>query len=126
MIVFEGKRGMLDRIKAVRMALGINQGEFAKRIGLTQTAMSMIVVGKSKLTEKNIKLICVTFNVNEEWLRTGKGEMFCSASPYEKELLDVFGRLSDDSQEFLLDMAKNLLRKQDRVRNEGDAGLTAP
>jgi transcriptional regulator with XRE-family HTH domain len=107
---------MLNRIRVVCKALNINQGTFAKRIGLTQTGMSMIMVGKTNLTEKNIKIICATFNVNEEWLRTGQGEMFCTSSPYEKELLDIFARLSDDSQEFLLDMAKGLLRKQDKAR----------
>jgi DNA-binding XRE family transcriptional regulator len=103
---------MLNRLKEIRRTLGLNQTSFAKRIGLTQTALSMIEVGKSAFTEKNIKLICVTFNIDENWLRTGRGTMFLSASPYEKELLDIFSRLSPDTQEFLLEMARNLLKKQ--------------
>jgi len=82
-------------------------------MGLTQTHLSMIELEKSTLTEKNIKLICATFAVNEDWLRTGKGEMFGSASPYEKELLDVFEKLTEDTQEFILDMARNLLKRQE-------------
>jgi transcriptional regulator with XRE-family HTH domain len=78
---------MVDRIRAIRKELGVNQGEFARRIGLTQAGMSLIELGKSKLTEQNVKLICVTFNADEHWLRTGEGEMFGSLSPYEKELL---------------------------------------
>ncbi|GHU20981.1 hypothetical protein FACS1894164_00090 [Spirochaetia bacterium] len=108
----------IDRIRAIRKSLCINQGEFARRIGLTQTAMSMIEVGKSKLTEKNIKLICTTFNVNEEWFRTGEGEIFLSPSPYEKELVDVFSHLMPDTQEFLLEMARALLQKQ-KKQQEG-------
>jgi len=103
---------ILDRIRLVRKALNLKQGEFAGRIGLTQTALSMIELEKVALTDKNIKLICVTFAVNEDWLRTGNGEMFISLSPYEKELLDVYGKLTADTQEFILDMARNLLKRQ--------------
>jgi len=107
---------ILDRIRLVRKVLGLKQGEFAARIGLTQTAMSMIEVERVALTEKNIKLICATFAVNEEWLRTGEGEMFGAMSPYEKELLEVFGKLTEDTQEFILDMARNLLKRQEKQR----------
>jgi transcriptional regulator with XRE-family HTH domain len=105
---------ILDRIRAIRKTLDINQSEFAKRIGLTQTSMSMIEIGKSNLTEKHIKMICTTFNVQEKWLRSGNGEMFGSPSPYEKELVDILGQLTDDTQEFLLDMARNLLKRQEK------------
>ena len=74
----------------------------------------MIFLWKSPLTEKNIKLICATFAVDENWLRTGKGEMFGSVSPYEKELLEVFGKLTADTHEFILDMARNLLKRQEK------------
>jgi transcriptional regulator with XRE-family HTH domain len=104
---------ILDRIRQVRKTLGLKQGEFASRIGLTQTSLSMIELEKVALTDKNIKLICVTFAVNEGWLRTGKGEMFSSISPYEKELLDIFGKLTEDTQGFILEMARNLLKRQE-------------
>ena len=103
---------ILDRIRLVRKEISLKQGEFAERIGLTQTSMSMIENGRAPLTDKNIKLICATFPVDEDWLRTGKGEMFGAESPYEKELLETFGKLTADTQEFILDMAKNLLRRQ--------------
>ena len=104
----------LDRIRLLRKALGLKQGDFACRIGLAQNTMSMIEHGKTSLTEKNIKLICATFAVDEEWLRNGTGEMFGSASPYEKELLSVFGKLTADTQEFILEMAQNLLKRQEK------------
>ena len=103
---------ILDRIRLIRKTLELKQGEFAQRIGLTQTAMSMIELDKTALTDKNIKLICATFAVDESWLRTGKGEMFGAQSPYEKELLETFSKLTADTQEFILEMAKNLLKRQ--------------
>jgi len=103
---------VIDRIRLIRKTLGLSQVEFARRMGLTQTYLSMIELEKSSLTEKNIKLICATFAVNENWLRTGSGEMFGAMSPYEKELLEVFGKLTEGTQEFILDMARNLLKRQ--------------
>jgi transcriptional regulator with XRE-family HTH domain len=103
---------VLDRIRLVRKTLGLNQMEFARQIGLTQTALSMIELEKVALTDKNIKLICATFAIDEDWLRTGKGEMFGVESPYEKELLEIFYKLTADTQEFILEMAKNLLKRQ--------------
>jgi transcriptional regulator with XRE-family HTH domain len=103
---------ILDRIRLVRKTLGLNQGEYARRIGLTQTALSMIEVEKVTLTKKNIKLICATFDVNEKWLRTGKGEMFGSVSLYEKELLAVFNKLSPETQDFILEMAQRIIKRQ--------------
>jgi len=74
----------------------------------------MIELEKTALTPKNIKLICATFAIDENWLRTGKGEMFGSISPYEKELLTIFTKLTPDTQEFILEMAQNLLKRQEK------------
>jgi transcriptional regulator with XRE-family HTH domain len=103
---------MNDRLKVLRKSLKLNQTEFARRLGLTQTALSMIELGKVSLTEKNIRLICSEFGVNDVWLREGQGEMFGENSPYLEELLEIFARLSPGTQEFLLDMARRLLEKQ--------------
>ena len=53
------------------------------------------------------------YGVDEAWLRTGKGEMFEVKSPYEKELLSIFSKLTPDTQEFVLEMARKLLEKQE-------------
>jgi hypothetical protein len=71
----------------------------------------MIELGDNALTEKNIKLVCMTFNVNKNWLCTGKGEMF-AASPYEKEFFDIYSNLQPETQKALLQLAKDLLAVQ--------------
>lgn len=105
---------MLNRLKDIRKALGLNQTDFAKRIGLTQTAFSMIENGYRPISEKHIKLICSGFGVNEGWFRTGKGEMFLT-SPYEKEFLSIFESLTPDSQEYLMTMARELLSTEGKL-----------
>ncbi|MCL1836487.1 MAG: helix-turn-helix domain-containing protein [Treponema sp.] len=102
---------MKERIRAVRKALKLNQAEFAERLGMQGAALSMIEVGDNPLTEKNIKLICMTFNVSETWLRTGKGEMFAS-SPYEREFFEIYGNLLPETQKALLQLGKDLLATQ--------------
>ena len=44
---------------------------------------------------------------------------FSHLSPYEKELLAVFGRLTSDTQEFILEMARNLLKRQEKSIKRG-------
>lgn len=69
---------MNERLKLLRKSLGLTQNEFAEQLGLKQTSYSMIENGKRPLHERHIKLICLTFHVNEDWLRTGNGCMYLS------------------------------------------------
>ena len=105
---------MHNRLRAVRKALRLSQKCFAEQIGLNQNSLSMIEKNHTPVTEKNIKLVCATFNVSERWLRAGQGEMFC-ASPYEKKLRDICMSLSLENQESLLLIAQELLKIQSRV-----------
>lgn len=67
---------MNERIKELRKALGLSGEKFGEPLGVTRTAVSLIETGKNAVTEQMIKLLCLTYNVNEDWLRTGNGEMF--------------------------------------------------
>lgn len=69
-----------DRIKKVRRALNLTQAEFAARIGSVQNTLTGYESGRRNPSAPVISLICERFGVNEEWLRTGKGEMM-KASP---------------------------------------------
>lgn len=112
--LLRGDKAMYNRIRTVRKALAMNQTEFARQLGLTQTSLSMIESGRNTITDKNVKLICTTFNISEHWLRTGDGEMF-SASPHEKEFREIFDKLTPDTQQYLLLMAKELYKIQEKL-----------
>lgn len=105
---------MYHRVRTLRKELGLNQAEFAKRIGLSQSTLAMLETGKRTFNEKHLKLVCATFGVQEGWLRTGEGEMFAD-SPYEGEFLSLFGELRPEAQRYLLTMARELVAAQDRV-----------
>lgn len=65
-----------ERLKCLRKKLNLSQTAFGEKVEIAQGHMTNIETGRRELTEKNIKLICIVFNVNEHWLRTGEGEMF--------------------------------------------------
>lgn len=105
---------MIERLKQIRKTLKLNQTNFAKYLSLTQTAYSMIESGVNPLSDRHIKLIHAAFNVNEHWLRTGEGDMFLS-SPYEKEFTEIFSSLMPPTQQYLLLMARELLKTQQKL-----------
>jgi hypothetical protein len=84
----------------------------------------MIEGNKSVIIEKNIKLICTTFNVNEHWLKTGEGEMF-HASPHEMEFKEIFNNLTPDTQRGLLLIARELLSVQRKLYKKYNADRCA-
>lgn len=102
---------MFYRLKEIRKMLGLSQIDFAKHLGITQTIYSMIEHGHCPLEDKYIQIICSKFNVNENWLYQGQGDMFLS-SPHEKEVTEIMRNLTPTAQQYLLLMAKELLNMQ--------------
>lgn len=81
------------------------------------------------MSDQNIKLICFAFDVNEEWLRTGEGEMLddeAKLSGYEKNLLGFFRQLSPKARRMLIEYAEKLISDERELRGESpDAGEKA-
>lgn len=124
---------MNERIKELRKALGLTQQKFAESIGVRQNTVAQYEMGRNQPIDTVITLICREFNVNEEWLRTGNGEMFMPKSRNEalfefvtkiaegppddirSKLLSVMARLTEEQWELLDDMAHKLA---DEVQKE--------
>lgn len=88
---------MKDRIKMVRKEKGITQIEFGEAIGIKGNTVTNYENGMRTPSDAVIKSICRVYNVNEEWLRNGTGEMFVEMSR-DEELAEFFGKIqcSDD------------------------------
>ena len=71
-----GDELMNERIKELRKALKLTQQEFADRLNIKRGAIANYEVGRNEPIDAVISLICEKYNVNEEWLRDGTGEMF--------------------------------------------------
>ncbi len=67
---------MKERLKELRKKLGLTMEEFGSKLGVRKTTISSLENGINNLTEQMILLICSTYNVNENWLRFGEGEIF--------------------------------------------------
>ena len=104
---------MNKRLKEIRMKLKLNQEEFAGRIGITQGQFCTIETGKLPLTDRNIKLVCLIFDVNEEWLRSGEGNMFNTPieakNDEEKELIRMFRKVSAETKQIILNVIQKFL-----------------
>ncbi|MDR2663217.1 MAG: hypothetical protein LBC31_09500 [Treponema sp.] len=81
----------------------------------------MVEQGKNILTDKNIKFICMIFNVSETWLRTGRGTMFNpdKPDPMEKEFFEIYRLLLPETRKGLLEFARTLLETQEKFTGTG-------
>ena len=65
-----------NRILELRKTLGLTLEKFGDRLGVTKTTISRIEKEERAMTEQMAKSICREFNVNQLWLKEGKGDMF--------------------------------------------------
>lgn len=134
---------MRDRIKAIRTDAGLTQAEFSIKLGFAPTSAASWEKKDAQEPSEPIKLlICKTFGIREEWLRTGEGEMKIGASvdyldklaaqhnlgPGGKALLKVATRvideLDDASARALLDQL--IVIMQDAAADRDAEGIEKP
>ncbi len=65
-----------QRIKKIRKTLRLTQERFANMLCVTRGAIANIENSKCKPSGPLMKLLCHKTNCREEWLKTGKGQMF--------------------------------------------------
>lgn len=88
---------MNNRLREIRKERHLSQEEFGKKIGIESRAhISALENGNRTITDRIINDVCREFNVNEEWLRTGKGEMYKAPTDevkyYVADLLEYNGQ----------------------------------
>lgn len=87
---------MNERLKELRKEhLHLTLEKFAEPLGVQNSAISKLEKGRTSLTDQMIISICRTYNVNEEWLRTGNGPVF-QELPDEDEFGFAVAEISDD------------------------------
>jgi len=104
------------RIKAVRKALGLSQRAFCRGIFLSQGFYAQIESGLKKANERIYELISTKYNVNKDWLLTGKGEMFSGPTPdvEMEQLIEIYKELDPLFREYIMLQIKQLLNVQKR------------
>lgn len=91
---------MNSRIRKLRKTLGLSQAEFGEKIGVKQTTVAGYETGGRTPLDAVVSLICREFNVSEQWLRTGEGEMFTAVTRKEEIAAFVGNVLSGTSEDF--------------------------
>lgn len=76
-----------QRIKELRKSLNLNQSEFAKQIGITQTGVSWLERNGNTVIDQNKHLICDRFGVDLHWLETGEGNMYAERTRADELVL---------------------------------------
>lgn len=133
---------MKDRMKELRVNLGLTQKEFADRIGVKQSTIATYEIGRNNPSDTVIALICREFGVDEIWLRTGTGEMFRPASreeeiaafvgdvlhdepgSFRKGLVSALAALTTEDWKVLEKLALEAIERA-RKSSEEDAGINA-
>ncbi len=90
---------MKDRIKRIRKGLDLTQQKFADRIGVKRNTVAMYEMGRTIPSDAIILSICREFNVNEQWLRDGTGNMFIEQTRDEQiaSFIGSIQSVEDDS-----------------------------
>jgi transcriptional regulator with XRE-family HTH domain len=125
--------GINERIRQVRKDKNLTMEQFGEKLGLLKTAISKIENGKQNVTDQTIMLICHEFNIDENWLRTGKGEMRQPSSRYidistlvnklmrdendlfKTKFINMLANLSTDEWKYLERKAIELLDDNDKI-----------
>lgn len=120
---------MKDRIKKIRKDAGLTQEKFAERLGIKRNTVATYETGKSEPMDNIIVSICREFNINEDWIRHGIGEMKKSLTKnqemgafanevmklpdeaFKKRFVDALKKLDEKDWENLEKIANKLLKE---------------
>lgn len=126
---------MIKRIIQIRKRYKLSQERFAERLGLSRNFINQVENGSKNISDRTISDICREFNVNEEWLRNGTGEIFNKETTFslddyaknnnlteiEKKLIVGFMRLDPEVREAVCSVLENTFstaQEQNNVYNE--------
>lgn len=102
-----------QRIKQVRKYLGLSQAKFAENLCLSGGYVSGLESEKRKTNDRIVRLIGITYGVNEIWLKTGEGQMYDRvANARSEQAMKLFRELRPEFQEHALQQIDNLLNLQ--------------
>lgn len=109
---------MNERIKQLRKALKISQETFSSKINISRSHYALIEGGSKNLTDRVISDICREFNVSEDWLRNGIGEMFAEKSTFSlDEYLNQKGA-TDLEKSIVESVVKSYFEVSENFRDE--------
>ncbi|MDR1443833.1 MAG: helix-turn-helix transcriptional regulator [Treponema sp.] len=118
--------GINERVIHIRKALGLLQREFADGIRVSRSCQGGIEAKHRKVSDRLIKMICLTYKVSETWLRTGQGTMFdAEKDPRLERIIRNFNRMDSLLQDYVMKYLDWLVEYYENRPGEGPgAGFT--
>lgn len=96
-----------ERISKIVKDSGLTRTAFAEKIGLTQSYVSGMCLGKKMPGDRTVKDICREFNVNEKWIRTGEGDPYLIE---DEDLSAMLGKMLHGEPSFKQRLISALMR----------------
>ena len=112
------------RIAFLRKKLNLTQNEFGDKLKVTGAAVSAMELGKSNVTGQTISAICNKFQVSEDWLLYGKGDMYTldgNLSSGEELLLEIYRQLTPEMKDVIFEHVKNLAEAEKQKKEKENA-----
>ena len=113
---------MNERIRLLRKELGLNQSDFGNKIGVKQGTVAGYESGARTPLDAVVSSICREFDVNEEWLRTGEGEMFEQMTEQQK-LLKYTGMLLKNEDSAIVNAIQSFIITYEQLDDASKATL---
>lgn len=102
-----------ERVRLLRKKyLHLTQENLGEPLGLTRANIANIEAGRISVTDRVIIALCDKFNVNEEWLRSGTGEIFVELSR-EEEIAEFIGCVLAEKEDSFKKRYIDMLSKLD-------------
>jgi len=74
------------RIRKLRKEEHLTQAEFGERIGVKSNTVTGYESGTRRPSDSVLNYICLVFDVNQTWLRTGEGDMYIPIPDFRNSL----------------------------------------
>lgn len=108
---------MNDRFKKIRKIKGLTQRQYGEILGLSQNHISSLEKGERNITDRIIKDLNAAFNVNSDWIKYGKGEMFMNPvdslninDPEVRDFMNLYAQLDESTREHVKNLVEAALK----------------
>lgn len=123
---------MNQRLKELRKFLKLSQTAFGAKLGVSRDVINNFENGRVELKDNFIQLICLKFSINENWLRTGEGDMYrkttserldeiakeLQLTPNQTKVFHILMGLPSEKREVIANAFFLICDENDRRRNE--------
>jgi transcriptional regulator with XRE-family HTH domain len=108
-----GDTAVNRRVIEARHALDLSQAKFAETIRISKGYMASIEMGIRRVNDRIIKIISMTYGINEIWLKSGRGKMFDGADDFKlNQVVSIFKKLDPLFQDYVIKQLAILLELQ--------------